>query len=390
MLPVAAAVLLILAAVASPNPVSKMLSVRPMRAVGDASYSLYLWHWPLIVFATICIPGNDLAVFVAVAIAVCVSVLSYRFIETKFRSPEWRSIGLHRNLGIGMPIGAAAICLAVLWLALFWWSPRFDEGTLMSINQGEIKQQVNFATMTVGDVVRCPKPEYRLGIDGDGRTPDCFASKSGDIETVVIGDSHSWMLFPALVAYSQTNVALMPVDSGASLGPDLEVISRKLASDQSVRTVLISAYWAHWGVPSEDLRTSLGLLVGAGKQVFVLNDVPNFPFDASACKYRLAPLKKIECSIDRSKLEDRQRLVQTDLKRVVGAYPGVKLLDSFSVFCGTAVCSMAAEGHLFYYDENHLNKVGAEYLVSRLLQGDHELHSSLKPDVKPKTDPVSK
>src|SRR5699024_6636463 len=69
-----------------------VLNVRPMRWVGDLSYSLYLWHWPLIIFATYFFDGTlpVWAGLVVVVLAVVPSWLSYRYIEQPFR--DWQRL----------------------------------------------------------------------------------------------------------------------------------------------------------------------------------------------------------------------------------------------------------------------------------------------------------
>lgn len=62
--------------------------------VGDISYSLYLWHWPVIVFSGILLPEGDLVYFVAVLLITgALSVLSYHFVENPVRQSKWLEPG---------------------------------------------------------------------------------------------------------------------------------------------------------------------------------------------------------------------------------------------------------------------------------------------------------
>lgn len=86
LMPVLATLLLIYAGSSSDSPISLLLSKRPMTFLGDISYSWYLWHWPLIVFATLLSPGNSFAAPVAAALSLVPAVLSYWFVEQRFRT----------------------------------------------------------------------------------------------------------------------------------------------------------------------------------------------------------------------------------------------------------------------------------------------------------------
>ena len=60
-----------------------------MRVVGDWSYSLYLWHWPLLIIPEERL-GHELSVpftIFVVALTFVLAGLTYRFVETPFRSP---------------------------------------------------------------------------------------------------------------------------------------------------------------------------------------------------------------------------------------------------------------------------------------------------------------
>ncbi len=87
------AALLVVWSVTRPGAlVGRMLDVRPLRWVGERSYGIYLWHWPvLVLLAAAPAPWrydpamNWLTGALALAITVPLAVLSYRFIEQPVR-----------------------------------------------------------------------------------------------------------------------------------------------------------------------------------------------------------------------------------------------------------------------------------------------------------------
>ena len=106
-LPVAGAVAFIAAGDA---PVLRRIwALRPVRALGDVSYSLYLWHWPLLVIGRSVLghePGRVALAAIAVA-SLAAAALSYRFVEQPFRRA-----GMGRPLRV-VAIGGIATAVAV-------------------------------------------------------------------------------------------------------------------------------------------------------------------------------------------------------------------------------------------------------------------------------------
>lgn len=92
----------------SPNAITRLLSHRVLRSIGLISYSLYLWHWPIISFLKICL-GPELvygARILAILLSFGAAYLSYRFVETPVRRGMFSS-----RLAI-MAFGAVCCCLA--------------------------------------------------------------------------------------------------------------------------------------------------------------------------------------------------------------------------------------------------------------------------------------
>ncbi|MBV8380551.1 MAG: acyltransferase family protein [Paucibacter sp.] len=104
-MPVAGAGLMIAAGQGGDNLLSRVLSSRPMVGIGDWSYSIYLWHWPLIVFARTLWPREQRMVLAALALAIAVAIVSYYLVEKPMRTAS--------KLGDPRLAATAAIMLAV-------------------------------------------------------------------------------------------------------------------------------------------------------------------------------------------------------------------------------------------------------------------------------------
>jgi peptidoglycan/LPS O-acetylase OafA/YrhL len=79
--------LLLYAGTRPDTPISRALCLGPIRFVGKISYSLYLWHLPLLVLARIEL-DRDLRLtetWLLIALAAGIAALSWKFVETPFR-----------------------------------------------------------------------------------------------------------------------------------------------------------------------------------------------------------------------------------------------------------------------------------------------------------------
>lgn len=116
LLPVMGSALLILSVHGSSTRLAVFLSAAPVVAVGKASYSLYLWHWPCIVLSRIIAAQREWrmekAVLAGVAAGVLCGFLFYRCVETPLRQ---RGPARRQRLG-WIAAGSLAALATSAWL----------------------------------------------------------------------------------------------------------------------------------------------------------------------------------------------------------------------------------------------------------------------------------
>ena len=128
---VSLATCLVLAAAAhpSPTPVQRLLSARPLVALGLVSYGVYLWHWPVFVAVTpartgLSGPGLLIARVVLTLVA---ATLSYLLVERPARRVDLS--GLDPAIRALLLPASAAACLAAVTVAALVPAPS-PEGAL--------------------------------------------------------------------------------------------------------------------------------------------------------------------------------------------------------------------------------------------------------------------
>lgn len=126
--PVVSTALVMAAGCASVDTVvGRALSVRPMQWVGARSYSLYLWHWPLLVIAARYV-GDGLSSVQntgLLVLAVVASALTYRLVENPVRRAKFLASRTRLSLVIGVALMVSTIFIAQCFIATHHgsWNP---------------------------------------------------------------------------------------------------------------------------------------------------------------------------------------------------------------------------------------------------------------------------
>jgi peptidoglycan/LPS O-acetylase OafA/YrhL len=206
---------------------SQLLGIRPLMWVGAISYSLYLWHWPVLLLGRSHVrhwPGATGSIAL-VAVAVALAAVSYRIVETPFR--RWRFVVPTRRGLLLWPI-ALVVTLGALHVA-----SAHEHGVLeararaaASFDPASVPERLR--TQRTGDQVHdelaesldraavaapipFPLEQDLTELDQDHAWPGCAAQASetsdalctlGDTASttrvVIFGDSHAHMWLPAI------------------------------------------------------------------------------------------------------------------------------------------------------------------------------------------------
>ena len=379
LLPVVGTLLLLIAGSEQGSTVSRLLGTRPLVKIGDWSYSIYLWHWPMIVFATILWPFATYAPIIALALSFLPAVASYHWVEQPLRRSSTQTRKRALSIAIITLVIPVTLAGAVVWTANGYFAPRLESGTAQAVNIGDLGYQVRFDYME-SRYFQCTLEQVNPKTSVESPNSGCMQSKQGmDVQVAILGDSHAEHLFVGLAEqFNETNFTYVFMSRWpVSISEHVISTFRQISNDESIESILISAHWAYQQVPSDNLERFLRQLVESGKEVQVTDDIPAYPFQAIECKYKVALLAPKHCSRDSGEFWEEHKLDMKPVLKAISSVPGVKLIRTARYFCDPERCSMADKGELLYEDASHLNIAGSRFLAKNLYKDYPNLFASL-------------
>jgi len=339
----------------------RILSMKGPVWIGLISYSLYLWHWPIIVFWRYTLDGPltgaDSAALIAVSIVIAWA--SWKFVEQPFRSKAlfpakrmWRwSFG-----GMGV---LTAILLALLPQG--GWSARFDPDTLKYAQATADHSPVRDQCIT-GRVKDHPEA-CTLGADV---TPSAL----------IWGDSHgvefAWVLGQRYDARGASIVQRTRGSCAPVIGYDPandtrcaafnDGVLEEIAASSNIHTVYLAGYWAqssyHEAHVDALLDQTIGHLQSIGKQVILIGPVPTHSVEVP----RLLALHGPDAlTLPTDTFTERTRWFTRRFP--VWRARGVSIINPIDRLNNDGQTMIVAGGQPLYYDNHHLSLAGARYIL---------------------------
>jgi len=367
--------------------ISKILSTKPFVFIGLISYSLYLWHWTLIVFFKYYslrqLSGWNVAAVISAA--VIIATLSWQFVEKPFRGK--RSLVQSRKfLFSGAAAGSAIfVLIAGVFFLTHGLPARFNQQVLRLLASKNDYWAKREACMD------------RICRVGDNRAEPSF---------ILWGDSHAGAIAPVFEQIATSNHVSGFVAFSPACAPlvglkrydedDVEKCAgfNKLVLNfiefHHIQNVFLHARWAlyaegsrygqEWGGPvlltrdrkqPEDYARFEGLLTSAVEDlqqahanVFIIASVPEVGMDVPTWLARGARTGRSPEALATPypKFMARQARTLSLLSRVAEKYR-VHLVFPDRMLCENDSCRSEKEDRVFYTDSNHLSVQGALVLA---------------------------
>jgi len=411
LLPVAATALLLLAGPRTAT--GRLLSLAPARYVGDISYSLYLWHWPVLILLPTLVPQPSLRrTFLALAVTLALSAASHRLVELPFQQKRVPVLS-HGQRSLVLWPTAVALILGSVGAANSYashlehkqkreaeaWFAKHG-GQTDPLRKHRVRDELRAALRVADDNAPIP-PELDAG--AIKREPwqkgyrDCYVShgeskpatcRMGDpnarATVALVGDSHAGMWMRSLdtlgkekgfrvVPFVKTSCAAYPVDqpSDSLDQPECDDFRsatltglRELEPDSIVATSRGQFSMKERGGRSVDEQWSKAVRTAAREytritpDVRVLGDVPSRDPQPADCISARKPTQK-DCVVEPTGREARSNEVT---ERAV-ARTRARYTDLTELVCADGRCPLVVGDLVTYHDGSHLSASWTEHVT---------------------------
>ena len=400
--PCVGAALVIYSGQAASTYAKTLLATGPLVFIGLISYSLYLWHWPLLVFAPLwniyeLTPVQTAAV---VALSFVAATLSWRFVEAPFR----RRGGVFTRQRVFAAAGAASFALAAFGLF-----GHFSQGWPARVPSAVAGIEAYSRSVNPRESECMSFPGQKIPL-----SRACDYGAAVPPSYVVWGDSHADTLVDAIGKVAKKHNAAVKFLVSPSCPPILGVqrtdplfdcltdnrdfMDYVLGNDAIKTVILISRYavyvegWTDELGPAErgsqpspyitdagatvsdhegrrqlfkaQLQTTVGKLLGAGKRVVLVYPVPEVGYDVPTTLARVAMARRPLDSFTRPfrLYEKRQAFIFQALDGL-GQSDGLVRIYPHERLCDATRCIVSADGKPLYRDDDHLSLAGADYVA---------------------------
>jgi peptidoglycan/LPS O-acetylase OafA/YrhL len=384
LVPCVGSALIIWAGEAGASLVGSVLSWRPTVFVGLISYSLYLWHWPVIVLhqmgmlvsiGSITLGGHSgllsqhrLDMLIEIVLSFFLGILSWRFVERPFRSGPLRLSG--RPL-FALTGGAMAILLGCATWTVFaqGFRGRFPDKALQVASAADVNEEIGSVRTGVCFITT----DYHFE---KYNYDTCLHEDKDKKNYLLLGDSHSAMLWSALSSALQHSNVMQASTAACepSLYPSgsddckkmMSYIFQQYLPTHQVQGMFIVGRWE-----PKHLGPLTGLISWAKEHqlpVIVFGPVPEY--DAPLPRLLAYSIAWTKPGLASQHLVSSSKVLDAEMQHMSASIWHVPYISLYREICGPDGCleyADAAHKIPLMGDDNHLSPLGASIVVQRLV-----------------------
>jgi hypothetical protein len=369
LVPCLGAALIIAAGRSGDSFVARGLSLPPLVFLGRISYSLYLWHWPIFVFIKMsehfpAEQGKTVTRLLAVAATLIIATLSWKYVETPFRSGPWRPA----RRPLFATAAAAVVVLGGIGLgfALLQGLPnRFSPAALAILAQMQrTNEPVNYFRSGVCFLDREDKVDFLT-------SKGCLQWDPSRPNYLLIGDSYAAHLWYGLSqTFDKINV-MQATAAGCTPLPARRFtricndVMGFLFSDYLLKhkpdRLVLSAEWLQADLPQ--LAQVLDWATAHDIRVILMGPIMRYDD-------RLPRLLAFAIEEKNPRLPDQHRLdyrALDDSLRKLAQEKGATYVSLLDLLCKEGACETLASPEMpLQFDDGHLTKAGSVLVAERL------------------------
>lgn len=357
-IPTLATAVLILAGTHQSSSLYHFLSNRIFRFFSRISYSLYLWHWPVIVFYKMSFSTalDEQDMIILFAISVLAAYLSWRFIEEPIRHMD--TLGNIRK--IYLAAGAASllmITIATVFVFTNGLEQRYSEKQLHILSFIDYQAPSSISTRA-----NCFRRDIEHYFDKD----TCINIKNDRPNILLLGDSHAAQYADALrdnfpaVNVSQLNVpgcrTLLPVKKSPNCHDLMTFALEQVVTDNRYDAIILGGRWRQSELPK--LQKAVEHLKNHTDRIIILGPVVEYSLslprilaqtddDAAIIKFQDPKIAKLD--------QDMAKFAQSLL---------IEYVPIFQTLCNAQRCQTVTGNNTpVQFDYGHLTYEGAFWLI---------------------------
>lgn len=353
--------------------VGSVLAIRPMVAIGLVSFSLYLWHWPVLAFYRYAFGEPDAVGNLAcLAVMLALTMFSYHLIEVPFRGNRgWKfTLAIPSSAAVALSL-AGALYVSNGLIAPF--NPNGYEQALLAnrsgsepaasapyVCQNAFKPELFTAEKCIfGDTTK-PATALLIG-DSNAAHFSGYLNEIAKAQGVAVRNvEHSACPpFPG-----QRSIRYIKEGYKVSCPSYFSEVQKQMAKYD---TIIVGASWpSYYAVDKaafiEDFDAMLDELSASGKRVIVALKAPTFNAIDRQCSEKALKIPFIDCGSKTILADSGEMNINKEIIKRVEQRSNVSYFSVRDLICDGKTCSAFSGKTQLYYDGGHLSRAGSEKL----------------------------